>query len=79
MESLRPQQRQPAIVARARFKPIPDEEGTEIGLARSQQFLTRRFKPIPDEERTEMVQAVHVSHGEPSRFKPIPDEEGTEM
>jgi len=36
------------------FKPIPDEEGTEICLPGPYPQLERYFKPIPDEEGTEM-------------------------
>ena len=42
------------------FKPIPDEEGTEIGQAQRKSFDGSRFKPIPDEEGTEML--VTISH-----------------
>ena len=37
------------------FKPIPDEEGTEIWLVtRMDELNNARFKPIPDEEGTEI-------------------------
>jgi hypothetical protein len=36
------------------FKPIPDEEGTEIDQARLALLGGGCFKPIPDEEGTEM-------------------------
>ena len=45
----------PAFVSSRRFKPIPDEEGTET-FHRTQLrpvSYCRGFKPIPDEEGTE--------------------------
>ena len=40
--------------AAMRFKPIPDEEGTETThRARRCTSMRQRFKPIPDEEGTE--------------------------
>ena len=38
-----------------RFKPIPDEEGTETRRAPGRRSAESGFKPIPDEEGTETV------------------------
>jgi hypothetical protein len=39
-----------------RFKPIPDEEGTETGkTSLAIRARSTRFKPIPDEEGTETI------------------------
>ncbi len=37
------------------FKPIPDEEGTEIVEPVGDEGQALGFKPIPDEEGTEML------------------------
>ena len=63
-----------------RFKPIPDEEGTETRAA-VLKFATAwfSFKPIPDEEGTETHQvSLRMPPVARPGFKPIPDEEGTE-
>ena len=63
-----------------RFKPIPDEEGTETRHQRGISCVTRRlcFKPIPDEEGTETADCESDGSHRSRCFKPIPDEEGTE-
>jgi hypothetical protein len=53
------------------FKPIPDEEGTEIPIADDEPVsLAESFKPIPDEEGTERLKppgTVRYEWGRPIR------------
>ncbi len=51
-----------AMMRPVRFKPIPDEEGTETLVTRKLSGCPLGFKPIPDEEGTETISLVLISH-----------------
>ena len=54
------------------FKPIPDEEGTEIcGTPSPRGVSCWCFKPIPDEEGTEIF-VVHVTSRAKARLQTDP-------
>ena len=64
-----------AVASRSmRFKPIPDEEGTETrNPAANCRSTTSCFKPIPDEEGTETAirRAARNVHAQASNRSPM--------
>ena len=53
-----PRQISQRLSFREGFKPIPDEEGTEMRMRPNHQSTAIGFKPIPDEEGTEINSSV---------------------